>query len=313
MTSIENEKLIDYLVISNKPGRRFTTEKDNRWGGLIEPDPSENSNKTNDGLRVVLFASWDFGYLVLETLKKFENKFPDQLNLAGLVTDNPLNPNAKISLKKRVWNLLDKPFRTIDETLIIESGLSHGIPVYTGEVKVNSFHDIMKKWNPEAIIVCVFGQVIDSFIINYPQYGIYNFHPSDLSGKHGAGPAPYEDLATRHSATGLWSVHHVSEEIDGGVVIGKSPPVNVLNVNGELPENPIVVYHKLSEVLSPLIFFLMKELVRNFKLNRAGCIDSIDFENSIPVEIKDKIMLPVTVDRWTDILSVPDDFLFNPW
>ncbi len=312
MTHIENEKLIDYLIVANKPGRKFTAENDTRWGGLIEPDALENPDKTDAGIKIVLFGSWDFGYLVLETLKKFESKYPDQLNIVGLVTDNPINPDAKISLKKRVWNLLDIPYRVIDETLLIESALNHGIPVYLGDVKADSFHDILKKWNPDAILVCVFGQIIDSFAINLPQNGIYNFHPSDLTKQQGAGPAPYEDLARRNAKTGVWSVHHVSQEIDCGVVIGKSPQVFVHDAYGKLPPDPVVVYHKLAEVLSPLVFFLIKELVKKHKMNSPGWIDSIDFEKAIPDDIKHRVMLPVADDVWTDILSIPSNYLFDP-
>jgi len=311
MSDINNEEIVNYLVVLSKPGRKFTAENDTRWGGLIEPDPTENSCKTDEGLRVVLFGSWDFGFLVLETLKEFENKYPGQINLVGLVTDDPLNPNAKISVKKRIWNLLDMPHRVIDETFIIGSGLKHGIPVYIGEVKVDSFHDILKKWNPDVILVCVFGQIIDSFTINLPRYGIYNFHPSDLSLHQGAGPAPYDDLVNRHAETDLWSIHHVSEEIDSGEVVGKSPPVKVLDEKDELPANPIVVYHKLAEILSPMTYFFMKELVRNFELNKPGWIDHIDFDSLIPENIKIKIMHPVTIDPWSDVLEIPDDFLYK--
>ena len=311
MINKENEKIIDYLVVSHIPGRRFTSESDNRWGGLIEPATTENPNKTGAGLRVVLFASWDFGYLVLETLKQFENKYPDQLNLVGLVTDNPLNPDAKISLKKRIWSLLDMPYRVMDESFIIESGLNHGTPIYTGEIKVDSFRDLIEKWKPDTIIVCVFGQIIDSFLINLPPYGIYNFHPSDLAKNQGAGTAPYEDLAKRKSETGVWSVRHVNEEIDSGLVIGKSPQINVLNEKGELPADPVVVYHKLAEVLSPMAFILMKELVSNFEQSKPGQISSVDFESLILDGIKTKIMQPIVGDSWTEGLSIPEDFLFN--
>ncbi|MCX6258158.1 MAG: formyltransferase family protein [Bacteroidia bacterium] len=309
---MENEGIINYLVVFNKPGRKYTKEIDTRWGGLIEPAKSEDPVKTDAGLRVVLFASWDFGYIVLKTLKEFENKYPGQLNIVGLVTDDPLSPNAKISLKKRVWSLLDMPYRVIDETFIIESGLSHGIPVYTGEVKVNSFHDILKKWNPDVILVCVFGQIIDSFTLKFPGYGIYNFHPSDLSLHQGIGPAPYEDLAIRKAKTAVWSVHQVIEEVDGGLVIGKSPPVCVLDLKGELPHDPLIVYHKLAEVLSPMVFFMMTELSGKFELKIPGKLEYINFENLIPDKIKTKIMLPATHDLWSDVLNIPVDFLYKP-
>jgi hypothetical protein len=248
---------------------------------------------------------------VLETLKEFENKYPKKINLVGLVTDDPLNPDAKISVKKRIWNLLDMPHRVIDETFIIGSGLKHGVPVYIGEVKVDSFHDILKEWNPDVILVCVFGQIIDSFTINLPRYGIYNFHPSDLSLHQGAGPAPYDDLVNRRAETDVWSVHYVSEEVDGGKVVGKSPPVRVLDEKGELPADPIVVYHKLAEVLSPLAINLMKELVQKFEINKPGRIEQIDFDSLIPENIKNKIMQPVTIDPWSDVLEIPDGFLYK--
>jgi len=306
MTIPENEKLINYLVVLAKPGRKSETASDTRWGELILPAPSENPDKTGDGLKVVLLGSWQFGYLVLETLKEYERKFPGNLNLVGFVTDHPLNPDAKISVKKRIWNMLDIPTRVIDETTIIESGLSHGIPVYTGEIKIDSFHRLLQQWNPDAILACVFGQIIDSCIINIPAYGIYNFHPSDLTRHHGAGPAPYEDLAARNAGTTVWSVHHVSEEIDGGHVIGQSPQVNVLNKEGILPGDPLIVYNKLAEALSPLVYFLIGELCAKFEMNKIGSIEHLDFPALFPGDIKNKLMKPITRDEPTDVLLFPD-------
>jgi len=311
MTNPANEKLVNYLVVLDKPGRYFTIEDDARWGGLLQPAPSENPVKTSKGVRIVLFGSWEFGYLVLETLKEYERRFPEKLNLVGLVTDDPLNPDAKISLKKRVWNFIDLPFRVFDETFIIESGLSHGIPVYTGEIKTESFYRLLEQWNPDAILVCVFGQIINLRIINIPPYGIYNFHPSDLSRNQGAGPAPYEDLVTRKAETTVWSVHHVTEEIDGGHVIGQSPPVNVLNTKGVLPDDPLVVYQKLGEALTPLTFFLAEELSRRSEMNKPGFIDRIDFNNLIPDEVKHRIMQPVINETPSEMLPLPDKSFFT--
>ncbi len=295
----------------DKPGRKFISKEDTRWGGLIQPAPSETQDKSNDGLRIALFGSWEFGYLVLETLKEYDRRFPGKVNLVGLVTDNPLNPDAKISVKKRVWQFIDLPFRVFDETFIIESGLSHGIPVYTGEIKIESFYRMMEQWNPDAILVCVFGQIFNSFIINLPPLGIYNFHPSDLSNNLGAGPAPYEDLVTRNAGTTLWSLHHVSEEVDCGHVVGQSPPVNVLNTKGILPGNPLVVYQKLAEALTPLTFFLAEELVSRFDMKKNGHVDHIDFNSLISDEVKQKLMQPVICDTPAETLPMPDLSIFG--
>ena len=297
MTNPENEKLVNYLVVLDKPGRRFETEDDIRWGGLIQPAPTENPDKTGDGLKVVLFGSWEFGYLVLESLKEYEKSFPEKLNIVGLVTDNPLNPDAKISLKKRVWNLIDLPYRVFDETLTIESGLSHGIQVYTGEVKTESFYRLMEQWNPDAVLVCVFGQIINSKILNLPAYGIYNFHPSDLTRHQGAGPAPYDDLAARNAETAVWSVHHVTEEIDSGHVLGQSPPIYVRNTKGILPGDPLVVYQKMGEALPSLTFFLVEELSRRVELNKSGAIDHMEFNSLVSDKVKKRLMQPITSDK----------------
>ena len=310
MTNLENEKLVNYLVILDKPGRQLITAEDTRWGGLIQPAPSENPDKTNEGLRIVLFGSWEFGYLVLETLKEYERRFPGKINLVGLVTDNPLNPDAKISLKKRIWSLIKMPFRVFDETFTIESGLSHGIPVYTGEIKIESFCRTMEQWNPDVILVCVFGQIINSFIINLPSYGIYNFHPSDLTKHQGAGPAPYEDLVNRNAEATVWSVHHVSEEIDSGHVVGLSPPVNVRNTKGVLPGNSLVVYQKLAEALTPITFFLIEELTHRFEKNMPIPIDHLDFNNLFSPEVKKKLMRPITTDIPVEMLPLPDKSFF---
>lgn len=310
MTNPENEKLIDYLVVEAKPGRRMEMPGDSRWGGLILPAPSEKSGRAGDGLRVVLLGSWQFGYIVLETLKEYERRFPGRLDLVGFVTDHPLNPDAKISVKKRLWSMVDIPNRVVDESTIIESALSDGIPVYTGEVKTDQFRKLLQSWNPDAILVCVFGQLIDSAIINVPAYGIYNFHPSDLEHHHGAGPAPYEDLAARKAATTVWAVHHVSEEIDAGHVIGQSPDVNVLNEDGLLPPDPLIVFNKVADALSPLAFFLIRELCARKDMNKKGFIERLDFQALFSDDLKKRLMKPVAIDEAVDIILSPDRSLF---
>ncbi len=310
MRTLDNEKLVNYLVVLDKPGRQFNTEEDTRWGGLLQPAPDENPSKTSEGMRVVLFGSWEFGYLVLETLKEYERRFPKKLNLAGFVTDNPLNPDAKISIKKRVWNFIDQPYRVFDETFTIESALNFNIQVYTGEIKTDSFYRLIEQWNPDAILVCVFGQIMNSRIIKIPQLGIYNFHPSNLNKNQGAGPAPYDDLVMRDADSTVWSVHQVSEEVDGGHVVGNSPPVNIRNKAGILPADPLVVYQKLGEALSPLTFFMIDELCRKFEQKKTGYIDHIDFPDLIVDEVTQRLMLPIVKENPSEMLPIPDTSFF---
>jgi hypothetical protein len=311
MSEPANEQLVNYLNILDYKGRQYTTQAENRWGGLIEPAPGENAAKTGKGLRVAFFGSWKFGYIVLETLKKYENQFPDRLNLVGLVTDNALNPDAKISKKKRIWNILDLPIQVIDETSMIESGLSHGIPVYTGEIKTSYFQLILEQWNPEVIVMCVFGQLLDNFIFNYPRYGAYNIHPSDLSRNFGAGPRPFDDLKERNAETTVITVHHVSADIDAGHIVGHSPAVGVQNTKGMVPENPLVVYDKMMEVFSPTTVCFTDQLWQHYQAGKTGLLDSINFENLVSEDIKTKLLRPICNEVADDMLPDPASDLFS--
>lgn len=311
MKDPENEYLVNYLVVMNKAGRRFSSADDNRWGGLLLPADTENPGKTDKGLKVALFASWKFGYILLETLKRFEDIYPGRLNLVGLVTDNPLNPDARISRKKRVWNALEIPIQVVHETGMIESGLSHGIPVYTGEVKIQSFYSLLREWNPDAILVCVFGQIIDPVIADYPPCGIYNFHPSDLAHHLGGGPAPINDLRERNADTTVWTVHFVSQELDAGHIVGQSPPIYIKNRSGMLPEDQFVIWDKVSEALSPLGYCMIEELCRHVESNRPGPVYTIDFEKLMPDEVKKKLILPITADSADDLLPEPGGQIFT--
>jgi hypothetical protein len=311
MPDITKEELVNYLVVLDKQGRRFIANEDSRWGELILPAIQENLQKTEDGIRIALFCSWEFGFLVLETLKEYEQRYSKRINLVGLATDNPLNSDSRISMKKRIWKFYDRPEHVIMETYMIESGLNHGIPVYTGEIKTRSFHDIILGWKPDVILVCVFGQVIDSFIINLPTYGIYNFHPSDLSVQHGAGPAPYDDLVQRDAKTTVWSVHQVSEEIDCGKVIGKSPPVNIRNTVGELPKSCLTVYDKLTEPLCHLVCRLTDELVTRFEKGIIGPLGHLDFNALISDATKKKLLEPISNDLPAEIFPLPDPTAFD--
>ena len=111
-SDLAQEVVLNHRMILERPGRRFVGVSESRWGELILPAPDEGASRPTAGMRVVLFASFEFGYLALEAVKAYAKQFPDRVQLAGLVTDDPVNPTAHIGLKKRVWKYVDR-----DETL----------------------------------------------------------------------------------------------------------------------------------------------------------------------------------------------------
>jgi len=306
MTDLRKERPVNYLVAHDNPGRQIVTFKDGRWGELIIPAPHENPDKTENGMRVALFCSWEFGYLVMETLREYERRFPPKLNLVGLATDNPVNHDARISMKKRIWKFYGRHEQVEMETHIIESALVHGMPVFTGEIKTEAFYGVLRNWKPDAILMCVFGQLVDPSIIQIPPYGIYNFHPSDLSLHQGAGPAPYDDLIARNAMTTVWSIHQVSTEIDNGAVVAKSPPISVRNMKGDIPDNCLIVYDKLTQPLSHLSVCLADRLADRHAKRETGWLQQADFQSHFPQTFKQKLLKPIREKTHLEIFPSPD-------
>ncbi|MDQ8727242.1 formyltransferase family protein [Bradyrhizobium sp. LHD-71] len=284
------------------PERRVVTVSESRWGELILPAPDERPPHGAAGLRIVLFASFEFGYMVLEAVRAYAREFSDRVQLVGLVTDDPVNPTAHIGLKKRVWRYMDRDEILGIETAVADRALKEGMPAYTGEIKIVGFHELLASWRPDAIISCVFGQVIDASIINRPAYGIYNFHPSDLAHGFGAGPGPAEDLITRHATSTVWTVHQVTEGVDAGPIVAVSPPINVLDQSGTLPTNPLVLYDKLLEPVGCLAVCLVDALAKRFAAGTPGKLDTLDVETAIPADVRVRMQEPIRADRHINTL-----------
>lgn len=296
-SELVQEAALNHRLILDHPGRRFAAVPGSRWGELILPAPDELPTHTRAGLRAVLFASFEFGYMAFEAVKAYARRFPDRVQLAGLVTDDPVNPAAHIGPKKRVSKYMHRDEIVGIETAIVESALKEGVPAYTGEIKINGFRDLLASWRPDAIVSCVFGQVIDTWIINRPAYGIYNFHPSDLAHGFGAGPRPAEDLIARGATSTVWTIHQVTEGVDAGHIVAVSPSINVLHQSGILPTDPLVIYDKLIEPVGCLAACLVDALAKRFAAGMPGKRDALDVEAAIPADVRARMLEPIRADR----------------
>ena len=311
MSKVEQDARLNRRLIHDRPGRSFLANDDARWGELILPAPDENPAKTDHGLRLMMMASTALGHRAVKTVVEYERRHPERVNLVGVVTDDSVDADARIGLKKRVWKFLDAEQRLELESATVEAALGFGVPVYTGEIKVDWFRKRAAQWRPDAILVCVFGQVIDAPIIRLPPCGIYNFHPSDLAHHHGAGLAPYDDLVARGVATTVWSAHQVSEEIDTGPIVGQSPPINVRNAAGDLPEEAMVVYNKLIDPLGYMVYFLVDVLAQGFLRGESQPLERFDFQRRFPEAVKSRIMEPIASQDVLAPLAGPDPAMFD--
>lgn len=171
--------------------------------------------------------------------------------------------------------------------------LSFGMEVYTGEIKVDGFREILHRWRPDAIISCVFGQVIDSPIICFPRMGIYNFHPSDLLHGHGAGASPWEDLESRGVSRTVWCVHQTSVEIDAGQVVGQSPEIEVGSADGIIPEQRLLFIERVGAWAGWMACRFVSALVRRYELGLDGPIDRLDLDTPMPEQQRAQMLEPI--------------------
>ena len=306
MTNNNDELPINKVIMADDSERKIIQVGDSRWGELIIPANNENPNKNPNGFRVLAINSFLLGYVLFETLKECEKRFPDKLNIVGLVTDDPANLNSKISSKRRIWRIYNEKEKVDLESEMIESALSFGVPCYTGEVKSNYFRKLLNYWKPDAIIVCVFGQIVDKQIINYPKFGIYNVHPADLAHHYGAGPRPFEDLINRNASTSKVTIHQITEDVDSGHILCQSPPVNVRLENGKISDKILVLDDKMMKPIDKLGSALISALIRKKESGETGKIDKLDVEDYFSDKYKEELMQAIKSNNYSEVLPVID-------
>lgn len=300
---LENELLARTTV--ENPGRRITRVDGSRWGRLFLPAPEEAARRPEQGLKVLCIGSWTLGLLTFESLLSVEASRLGGINLVGLVTDDPLDIDAKISIKKRFWHYYAEPEREAYEWGILHRALSQGIPCYTGEVKSNAFRELLSKWHPEVVVVAAFGQIIDEAMINFPDYGIYNVHPSDLLHGHGAGPQPWEDLVERKAFCTRVTLHKVSPTIDDGDIVGQSPEINVRLPDGSVSNDVRMIGEKTLVPVGPMVRELALALVARKAAGLKGPVDALDFEQIFGLDFKSSLMEPLSPVKRRHILPLP--------
>ena len=293
MNELKNEKPLNEILLADDNERKIIPVEGTRWGELVIPGKHENPTKTDEGLRVLVVASFDQGYIMLETLKECERQYPNLLNIVGLATDDPANPDAKISMKRRIWRKFDDKGKLKEEKAMVESALTYGVPCYTGEIKIDYFNRLLAELKPEAILVNVFGQFFNKEIINYPKLGIYNFHPADLANHYGAGPRPFEDMIERKAETSKLTIHQITEDVDEGHIVGQSPHVNIKLKNGSFTDNVFVLVDKMMDPIERMTATLISELIQRKEAGKTGKIDKLDFDRFFTKKEKEGLMKPI--------------------
>lgn len=264
-----------------------------RWGYLLSPAATAPAPRgTGPALRVALFGSFWIGHAALRSILAVAARGPLPIRLVGVATDDPLSPGARISLRKRAWGLMAPEERRAVKLALLRRALSAGVPVYTGEVKTSGFREVFAGWGVDAVITCGFGQVLDRPLLDCP-LGAYNCHPTDLLNGHGAGPAPWDDMTARGVHHTVWSVHQMTEVVDAGRVIGQTPPINVGDAAGRLPEDRRAFFFKALAPIPWMVLSLLEALAARRGADAPGLIDTLDIGGTMPPALRARLLRPV--------------------
>jgi folate-dependent phosphoribosylglycinamide formyltransferase PurN len=293
MSDLQREDVVNRVLKHDRPGRSFVAIDGSRWGELILPAREEARDRTEGGLRILAVTSFSLGLEVLGALLDYERTDPRRIHLAAVATDDPVNADAKIGLRKRIWKHYSQAERVAMEVATIETALQSGVPVYTGELKIEWFHRQFARWDPEVVVVCGCGQIFDDRILERPRHGVYNFHPSDLVHGHGAGPQPYEDNVARNDPWTRWTVHRMIREVDAGPVVGQSPDIYVADAAGRITPDPKRFYEKVKCVVGPMVTILVDHLLRLDDEAGDGRAMRIDFGDGLPEEVRARLGEPI--------------------
>lgn len=118
----------------------------------------------------------------------------------------------------------DKPKgrgKTLQPTPVKKKALSLDIPVYQ-PVKLREEENvqIIRDYQPDAIVVAAYGQILPESILNIPQYGCINIHASLLPKYRGAAPIEWT-IINGETESGVTTMY-MAKGLDTGDMIEKT-------------------------------------------------------------------------------------------
>ena len=118
---------LNRVLVHDRSGRRFEPVDGSRWGELILPAPQEAAPHGDGGLRFLAVSAYTYSLPLLAAIFDFQRRNPGRLRLVGLATDDPINADAHVDLRKRVWKYYSQEERVQMETQTVEAALAAGV------------------------------------------------------------------------------------------------------------------------------------------------------------------------------------------
>ena len=117
------------------------------------------------------------------------------------------------------------------------------------------FINQIKELNPDLIITAAYGQIIPKEILDLPEFGTINIHPSLLPKFRGASPIQSAILAGERE-TGV-TIMLMDEELDHGPILTQEKTEIAPNETGQ------TLHDKLAQVGSKLLLRILPEWFKN--------------------------------------------------
>lgn len=182
-------------------------------------------------MRIVYMGTPDFAVNTLQVLLNSRHE------VAAVVTqpDKPKGRSGKLQ-----------------GTPVKELALAHGIPIYQPErVRNVEFVEILKKLQPDVIVVVAFGQILSKEILELPKYGCINVHASLLPKLRGAAPIQWSVIqGDRESGV---TIQQMDEGIDtGDILLVKKYRLEEKETGGSL-------FDRLAEFGGPMVLEVLEQ------------------------------------------------------
>ncbi|WP_422041181.1 formyltransferase family protein [Roseibium sp.] len=209
------------------------------------------------GLRVLLLASDVPLFACVAAIEEINAVRNGPLVLAGVATDAVMDPKARISAGKRLWQHYSPEQCRLSYERTRSYCTERGTAFFSGSIHASPFLDWMETCKPDIILSAFYGQLIPEGILRSPRLGAWNVHPSDT--QHGIrGPRPFLDtieagLKQANGHLGKVVVHELDPGFDEGRVVIETPGLPFHDCDGVLPANPLHIGFKFCIYAYPVL------------------------------------------------------------
>ena len=173
-------------------------------------------------LKVVFMGTPEFAVPIVKLLN-------DSYEVVGVVTQ----PDKMVGRKKI---MTPPPVKVVSEEL--------GLKVFQPRHIKEEYQPILDL-KPDLIVTCAYGQILPEEILNYPKYGVINFHASILPELRGGAPI-HHAIIDGYKETGI-TIMYMSKKMDQGDILTQ--------VKTEIRDDDTLgtLQYKLSEMAKDLL------------------------------------------------------------